>query len=109
MQVPFSIGNGNETLFEVFAGNVNGGVLKISVFVLLQPLGCNGPFSVNFTTTVCALVEHDINFAVTVTTPPWRTVDGDKLSNRPQAICSVSIADALCPKFLSPRYRAVRL
>jgi hypothetical protein len=102
VHVRFRIGNGNEILFEVFRGKVNGGVVKISVFLLLQLLGCRGPLSVNFTTTVCALVEHDINFAATVTVPPCFTVDGEMLSNRPQTICSASTADELWLKLASP-------
>jgi len=50
--------NGNETVCEVFGANVNGGVVNTTDLVLLQVLGCDGPFNTKLTTTVCVVLEH---------------------------------------------------
>ena len=102
VHVPLGIGNGNDTLFEVFAGRVNGGVVKMTDCALLHLFGCKVPFSVNLTTTVCAVVEQDITCPVTVTVPPQCIVDGDMLTNTPQATCSARAAEDLMRKFASP-------
>jgi hypothetical protein len=102
VHAPFQIGNGNDTVFEVFAGKVNGGVVKMSDRVLPHLFGCKGPLSENLTTTVCAVVAQDITCPVTVIVPPKRTVDGDILSNTPQTTCSARPAEELWLKFASP-------
>lgn len=102
VHAPFEIGNGNDTLFEVFAGKVNGGVVKMPDFVLPHLFGCNGPLSENLTTTVCAVVAQDITCPVTVIVPPKRTVDGDMLIKTPQSTCSARAVEELRMKFASP-------
>lgn len=52
VQVLFGIVNGNDTLFEVFAGKVNGGVVNITDCAVPHLFGCKVPFSVNLTETV---------------------------------------------------------
>lgn len=49
VHVPLGMIIGNDTLFNVLAGSVNGGVVKITDCVLLHLFGCNVPFSVNLT------------------------------------------------------------
>jgi len=102
VHTPFGIWNGNDTVCEVFAGNVNGGLVNISDFVLLQEFGDKGPVSENLTTTVCAVLAQDITFPVTVIFPPKGTVDGDTLISTPQTTCSVSDEEELPLKFTSP-------
>lgn len=109
VHAPLEIGNGNDTVFEVFAGKVNGGVVNISVFALPHLFGCKGPLRENFTATVWAVVAQDTTCPVTVIFPPCCTVDGDMLSSTPQAICSASAAEELGLKFAFPLYEAIKL
>ena len=67
--------NGNETVFDVPAANVNCGVVNITVLVLLQE-GPSGPVNVNFSLMVWAAGLQDITVPVTVIVPPRPTFDG---------------------------------
>jgi hypothetical protein len=68
--------NGNERVFDVPFGIVNGGVVNMSVFVLPQALGLCGPVNSNFTLMDCELFVHDITCAVTVMMLGRLAVDG---------------------------------
>jgi hypothetical protein len=58
--------NGNETVCEVFAPNVNGGLVNMRELALLRPFGCSGPLNMNLMTTVCDVLEHEITLPGTV-------------------------------------------
>jgi len=72
----FGTMNWNEMVFDVPFGIVNGGVVNMSVFVLLQALGLCGPVNSNVKLIDCEPLVHDITSAVTVMMLGRLTGDG---------------------------------
>ena len=74
-QVRIGTRKGIEMVCWVLGGNVNGGVVNISVSPLPQLLGCSGPVKVNLILTFCAVLAQDINVPLMIVVPPCGTVD----------------------------------